>query len=255
MCQTGIVENRLGVFAKHWTPGQVKTRLAAIGVENASRIYLQMLKHLLLKLGTVPGLKSIVFTPVERQAEFFELAQESWSLVAQSSGGLGERLIAFFADQFQRGIENEELGYRTESSKSGIEPLAPKFGLRYPNVVVIGSDCPAIDNQLIDEAFRKLKDCPVVIGPSHDGGYYLIGLNQPLWALFQGIDWSTDRVFSQTTQVLRSLGIEFEVLKELTDIDTPQDLMEFIQELSESDALDDVDRLLLKDLKLLTELK
>lgn len=255
MCQTSIVENRLGVFAKHWTPGQVKTRLAAIGIENASQVYLQILKHLLSKLKNVRGLKAIVYSPAERRIEFSELAQGDWSLVAQCCGGLGDRLIAFFADQFQQGLGNAKLDCRTKSSEFVIEPAALPLGLKYPNVVVIGSDCPAIDRQLIDEAFRKLEEYPVVIGPSRDGGYYLIGLNQPHWELFQRIDWSTDRVFSQTTDILRRLGVEFEVMKELTDIDTPQDLVELIQDLSDSVELNDFDQLLLKELKSLTARK
>jgi uncharacterized protein len=254
MCESRKLKNRLGVFAKHWTPGQVKTRLAAIGLDNASQVYLQMLTHLLSKLRTFPAQKSIVFAPVENRDAFAELAKNDWSLVAQSSGGLGDRLKEFFIDQFQAGIDQRDFQSRTARLESESDPRGFEVGFRYPSVVVIGSDCPAVDQELIASAFQILEKSPVVVGPSQDGGYYLIGMNQPHWEVFQGIAWSTDRVFAQTIAVLQRCGIKYGLLPMLTDIDTPEDLTRFVQELSQSVCLEPMDQKLLRQLKLLTQL-
>jgi len=254
MCESTILSNRLGIFAKHWTPGQVKTRLAAIGLDNASQVYLQILKHLLSKLRTFPAQKSIVFAPVENRNEFAKLAKNDWSLVAQSSGGLGDRLKEFFIGQFQVGFDHRDSHSQTARIKSEFDPRGFEVGCRNPSVVVIGSDCPAVDQELIESAFQILENYPVVVGPSQDGGYYLIGMNQPHWEVFRGIAWSTDRVFAQTIDVLHRCGIEYGLLPKLTDIDTPEDLKRFIQELSQSVCLEPMDQKLLKQLKLLSQL-
>jgi len=85
--------------------------------------------------------------------------------------------------------------------------------------VIIGSDCPEISAKLIEEAFLKLNDKDVVIGPTYDGGYYLLGMKNLHQELFQNIDWSTEKVFDQTVNKIVSLDLSFDTLEKLTDLD------------------------------------
>jgi len=77
------------------------------------------------------------------------------------------------------------------------EAFVKGFDEGYKKIVIIGSDCPEMDAQTLEEAFRKLEDHNVVIGPANDGGYYLLGLSQKV-NIFENVDWSTESVFDQT---------------------------------------------------------
>ncbi len=222
------MQNRLGLFAKHWTPGAVKTRLSSIGMDRACNIYHLMLTHLIRQLKGEADLRSVVYTPAEQQAAFEDLVQGHWELTPQSTGDLGQRLRSFFEKQFQRQCVG------TEGS--------------FPNVVVMGADCPGINPRIIREAFIRLQKTSVVLGPSRDGGYYLLGMNQPHWELFQGIAWSTDQVWGQTIDCLDRLAVTYEVLPQLGDVDTATDLKQLISEWSPDPLLEPSQRELLRDL-------
>src|SRR5690606_6809573 len=113
----------------------------------------------------------LVVSPPESLAVFSELAQPHWQVVPQADGDLGERMRRFFEAAFIAGAQR---------------------------VVLIGSDSPTLPRERLDEAFRKLSTCDVVLGPSDDGGYYLIGCARPIDAIFKDISWSTPQVFEQT---------------------------------------------------------
>jgi len=115
----------------------------------------------------------------------------------QRQEGMGERLCGAFEDAFARGACNP---------------------------VLIGSDSPTLPGELIASASRALEAHDVVIGPAVDGGYYLIGLRRPCPRLFEGIDWSTDRVLAQTQQRAREAGLAVFYLPYWYDIDTAADL-------------------------------
>jgi len=91
-------------------------------------------------------------------------------------------------------------------------------------VLLVGSDCPGITESLLRRAFALLKDNDLVLGPSEDGGYYLIGLKRPLSGLFSEIPWGTERVFDLTVQAGERLGLRMGMLEKLQDIDRPEDL-------------------------------
>ncbi len=116
-----------------------------------------------------------------------------------------------------------DLGMRMRAAFSHV------FAAGAGNAVLIGSDIPGIDTHLLADAFAALQNSAVVIGPSHDGGYYLIGLGAdvadrlyPL--LFEQIAWSTPEVFALTCERLMTAAIVPAVLPTLRDIDTPEDL-------------------------------
>jgi glycosyltransferase A (GT-A) superfamily protein (DUF2064 family) len=96
-------------------------------------------------------------------------------------------------------------------------------------VAVIGSDCPAITPADIELAWSVLGTNDAVLGPSQDGGYWLIGLREPRAALFQSIDWSTDQVLKQTLRRARARDLKVKLLRELSDVDTENDWLEFLE--------------------------
>jgi rSAM/selenodomain-associated transferase 1 len=138
----------------------------------------------------------MVFTPPEARAEM-----AAWfpgeALLAQDGPDLGARMSSAFGDAFRRGADR---------------------------VAVIGTDVPALTRDDVLEALASLEDHDLVLGPSRDGGYYLIGLARPRPALFQGIAWSTSTVFAATMERAAGLGLTVRILEERRDIDTLDDV-------------------------------
>ena len=189
------------LFVKYPEPGKVKTRLAAtLGAERAAAIYRQLVAAVLAGL---PGGDDliVVFDPPEKRAEVAEwlqglLAERRVLFTAQAAGDLGARLERAFAEAFAQGWEK---------------------------VAVIGSDCIGLTAAVFSETWRALETHDAVLGPSVDGGYYLLALKQPCAALFHGIAWSTDAVRAQTLARARAAGRSVHELAALPDIDTEAD--------------------------------
>ena len=95
---------------------------------------------------------------------------------------------------------------------------------RAERVVLVGSDCPAIDREYLVEALDALERVPVVLGPALDGGYVLIGTREIDPGIFRGVAWGTGKVLAQTVERLRQLGWRWKELRALADIDRPEDL-------------------------------
>jgi rSAM/selenodomain-associated transferase 1 len=98
------------------------------------------------------------------------------------------------------------------------------FDKGYQHVVIIGSDCYELTQNIIEQAFIDLEEYKVTIGPSKDGGYYLLGLSQNTPELFENIAWSTNKVYQSTIETLHKLGINYSIGPILSDIDTVDDL-------------------------------
>lgn len=90
--------------------------------------------------------------------------------------------------------------------------------------VIVGTDIPSLPAQHIRQAFDLLSNKDVVLGPSTDGGYYLVGLSRPIRSIFQNIEWSTDRVFIQTLERIYSADLSLGLVPPWYDIDTPEEL-------------------------------
>jgi rSAM/selenodomain-associated transferase 1 len=203
----------LGLFAKHWQPGQVKTRLAAtIGYEAASRLHRRFVETLVARFRDVADDRVLCFSPPEAGPEFAPLAAGAWRLVPQVSGDLGRRMQAFFEQAFS-------------------------FGAR--KVLLIGSDSPSLPAQYLDQAFDVLTERDVVLGPATDGGYYLLGARDRPPPVFEGIFWSTDRVWAQTVSRLDAAGLAWTPLSPWYDVDTVEDLARLRDELAASDPADE----------------
>lgn len=94
--------------------------------------------------------------------------------------------------------------------------------------VVIGTDSPWLTANDVTAAFEALQDHDVVLGPTQDGGYYLIGLAQPQPALFHDISWSTSSVYAQTLARADRLGLRAQSLQEGYDVDRIEDVERFL---------------------------
>jgi glycosyltransferase A (GT-A) superfamily protein (DUF2064 family) len=110
------------------------------------------------------------------------------------------------------------------------------FDCGYRHTLLIGGDLPAVPFRFFEEAhdFLRLPEQRVVLGPSRDGGYFLVGCNRSTPQIFVGIDWSTGEVLAQTMANLAAFKIAYHFLPEWFDVDTPDDLLDLRAALSES---------------------
>lgn len=184
------------IFVRHPELGKVKTRLAKdIGDAAALELYQQLLAHTHNISSPLLCDKFIFYTDKI-------IEDDLWS-----SGG--------FIKKQQTG---NDLGQRM---RNAFEEL---FAAGYERIIIIGSDCPEITTELLTQSFRLLTRNEVIIGPSHDGGYYLLGLTKLIPVLFEHKPWSTADVYKQTIADLEQLNITFPVLPILRDVDTAEDL-------------------------------
>ncbi len=194
---------KLIIFFKPLEIGRVKTRLAQkTGKEKALRYYRAMVEDLLanlspLKTITVPYVSS--FNVADSNAPDSLERIVKIPLREQAEGDLGIKMRSSFQDIFQK-----------KASKA----------------ILIGSDIPHIECSMLIDLFHRLDDYPAVIGPSHDGGYYLIGFRRDAFTdmLFNDISWSTQEVFNETISRAESAGLTMYAGKKMQDIDTYDDL-------------------------------
>jgi rSAM/selenodomain-associated transferase 1 len=106
------------------------------------------------------------------------------------------------------------------------------FGHGFERVVLIGSDNPTLPGTIVEDACRALDDHDLVIGPSTDGGYYLIGMSAPHPGVFEGITWSTDLVYAQTLERAKQLGLRVAPTPVWYDVDTLAELRRLRRELA-----------------------
>lgn len=199
--------DQFGIFAKYWRPGSVKSRLAAtIGEVAASEIYRAFLLCLVERLNNVADRNVLAFTPHQCRDAFASLVGSGWSLMPQIDGDLGCRMQHYFAEAFAQGVER---------------------------VVLIGSDSPTIPREYIQQAFELLRSQSVVLGPTADGGYYLVGARESVPPIFNEVNWSSPKVWEQTLDHLESAGYSFEILPPWYDIDDDSDLRQLRDELNE----------------------
>lgn len=189
-------KNILIVFVKNRVKGKVKTRLAAdIGNEKALKVYEHLLRH---TFNTVKGLKmtkQVWYSDYIENGDIWESSE--FDKLLQKGKNLGDRMKYAFEKAFTTGAQK---------------------------VIIIGSDCYELKENHINRGLKLLDENDAVIGPSKDGGYYLLGLKAFTPELFSGIEWSTNRVADQTREVLKSHNLGWVELQELNDIDTVEDL-------------------------------
>ena len=139
---------------------------------------------------------ALAYAPAGARAFFHALAPD-FALVAQRGDDLGARLAHAFEDLLADGA---------------------------PWAIVIGSDVPTLPSAVLAAAVERVAGADLVLGPSEDGGYYLIGLREPRAALFADMAWSTEVVFEETMRRARALGLAIGLLPAWFDVDTAADL-------------------------------
>lgn len=198
-----IKNNLLVIFAREPVPGLVKTRLAKdVGIAAAAALYDLMLRHVVKSVISTQYDIVIYKTPESGGACFEEMVPGA-VVRDQPEGDVGEKMSGVFKTEFARG---------------------------YRKVCLIGTDCPGITSSGILRAFELLGNFELVLGPSCDGGYHLVGLSVFHPELFTGIVWGTDEVLSVTLGIARSLGIEYSCLAVRVDIDEIAGLERYISE-------------------------
>lgn len=198
----------LMVFARAPVEGRVKTRLAArLGDKAALALYRCFAADLLRTLDQTGHPVQIHFSPPAARAQMADWLGSRYPLIPQKKGDLGEKMAAAFH-------------------------LA--FAGQYEKSILIGTDFPDLPAAFIDEAFTALDRKPAVIGPSHDGGYFLIGFQRKgfLPAAFEGIAWGTAHVLGQTARVFEKNKVPLHYLSGWWDIDTYEDLLELSRRLN-----------------------
>ncbi|MBO0937786.1 TIGR04282 family arsenosugar biosynthesis glycosyltransferase [Fibrella sp. HMF5335] len=181
--------HRLVIFVKNPIPGTVKTRIAkTVGVEKATQVY----RHLVQYTQQITR-----YSPWEKVVYYADFVNpnDGWSgyrKVQQTGNDLGQRMQQAFQDQFATNAER---------------------------VVLIGSDCLALTQTHLTQAFAALDTADVVIGPATDGGYYLLGMKQLHTDLFANMPWSQPNLLAETELALQRNQLTYSRLETLTDID------------------------------------
>lgn len=184
---------------KYPEPGRVKTRLAGdIGAQKAALICRQIAERLIEQTMPVAGEydRFVFYDPPERIRDFVSwLPHEEF--IVQTGNDVGERM-------------DNALRYLLEKGAK--------------KAVITGADIPELTSRIIIQAFEMLDHTDVVVGPAHDGGYYLIGMKSPMPEVFRNIPWSTEDVFSETIRILKHYKKTYQILPLLSDLDTIEDL-------------------------------
>jgi rSAM/selenodomain-associated transferase 1 len=193
------MEDALIVVAKRPVPGQTKTRLCPpLTPEQAAALYQCLLLDTLALAHRLGSARLVLaYTPPDADICFRRLVPDGFRLLPQQGACLGERLANALAQQFERGCRR---------------------------AVIMNSDGPTLPLGYLSQAFAGLDGADVTLGPGHDGGYYLIGMNRLHRALFEGIAWSTERVAPETLAICRRLGLAVHILPEWYDVDVAPDL-------------------------------
>jgi rSAM/selenodomain-associated transferase 1 len=196
-----VLDNRcLLFFIKNPKKGKVKTRVAsAIGDKMAMKLYRRFLLEMLSTLNRGTFLFYLCFHPENSLNDLKDWLGDHYLYTPQMGENLGQRMKNGFVEA---------------------------FSMNFKRVILIGSDIPDLPLEFIEEAFNSLGEKDAVIGPSFDGGYYLIGFRDKTFSpqVFEGIPWSTERVFEDTMKILKQEGLLVHTLPRWRDIDTIEDL-------------------------------
>ena len=195
------MKKALIIFARNPELGKVKTRLArTMGNEKVLEIYESLLQHT-FSISKNTDAAVFVFVAEEKSKEDTKTDLfQNFTTIHQEGADLGSRMLHAFTTIFARG---------------------------YSDICIIGSDCITLTEDHLEEAFTKLGAYDIVIGPSEDGGYYLLGMKRLHPTLFENKTWSTNKVLSETINDISSLQLSYSFLPVLSDIDTEEDWLHY----------------------------
>ena len=193
-----VRSERLIIFGRYPVPGRTKTRLIPfLGAARAADFQRELTEKTLKTDRSLAQRRSLDLEFCVEGGSAAKLRRwlgPDLIVSEQSSGDLGERMKGAFLEAFRQGAQR---------------------------VVLHGTDIPGLTTQHVDKAFDALKSHGLVLGPSTDGGYWLIGLTKPA-ALFDSMEWGTSSVFDKTVAGARRQGLSVHVLSPLTDMDTAE---------------------------------
>jgi uncharacterized protein len=200
--------NTLLVVAKQPVPGQTKTRLCPpLSFAQAAELYECFLRDTLDVMRQVNGVHCVIgFLPEDAQSYFGQLAPDM-ELISQFGASLGERLDHLLSRVLMNGSQR---------------------------AVVMDSDSPTLPVEYISQAFNQLSHTDVVLGPTRDGGYYLIGMKQPQSHLLRQVQMSTPHVLVDTLALAESTGLTVSLSPTWHDVDTITDLYQLDEEIMRS---------------------
>jgi uncharacterized protein len=193
------------LFVKYPTKGQVKHRLAAnLAEEIVLELYRAFVKDTLSTLQHIETNLLICISPGYAQKKFQNWLGENYTFVPQKGKDLGERMKNSFGSAFQHGFRR---------------------------VVLIGSDSPDLPKTFLHNALAELQNHDIVLGPSSDGGYYLIGFQNSTFepSIFDGIHWSSPTVFQETIENIKKTNHGLSLLPMWSDVDTIDDLKNLVR--------------------------
>jgi uncharacterized protein len=205
----------LAVMTKAPRAGHVKTRLVPpLTHEQAAQLNSCFLRDTAQAITKVSGMAArgvAVYTPIGSEAVYRDILPQNFQLLPQHGDGFGERLAFAASDLFRCG---------------------------FSSACLIDSDSPTVPADVFAQAVELLSapEDRVVLGPSDDGGYYLIGMKREHHQLFERIDWSTERVLEQTRQRAQELKLEIKLLPTGYDIDDAASLKRLRDELLATDS-------------------
>ncbi len=188
------------MMAKAPQAGDVKTRLCPpLSFEAAAALYRGFLLDTAAKIATLQSVQPVISYAPASGRQFFAGIVPDWLRLPQSGQDLGDRMGNCFTQLFTQG---------------------------YDYVLLTGSDLPTLPLCIFQQAMQlgTSSRADVILGPSEDGGYYLIGLRTPCPALFEAMTWSTPNVLAETVGRAAGLGLRIAYLPTWYDIDTPADL-------------------------------
>jgi hypothetical protein len=210
----------LGVMTKAPKAGQVKTRLVPpLTSSEAAELNKCFLRDTAASISSAAfgsdACGIAVYTPIGSEAAYTDILAIDFSLLPQRGENFGERLYFAVEDLFKCGFES---------------------------ACLIDSDSPTVSSANFSQAVIELAKPGdrVVLGPSDDGGYYLIGLKRPHRKLFERIDWSTEVVLEQTIQRAREIGLQVNLLPSGYDVDDGASLRRLCNELLADTAAADI---------------
>ena len=215
----------LGVMTKAPRAGEVKTRLIPpLTPEEAAALNISFLRDTTSAISTAVQMRktarqnacgAAVYTPPGAEEAYADILPRHFVLIPQRGGSFGERLLFAAEDLFKCGFNS---------------------------VCLIDSDSPTVRPEIFVQAVQFLYSPGdrVVLGPSDDGGYYLIGLKKPHREIFERIDWSTACVFEQTRERAKGTSLEVKLLPMCYDVDDPAALRRLCNELLGKNSHDEI---------------
>lgn len=200
--------NTLFVVAKRPVPGQTKTRLCPpLSHVQAADLYECFLRDTLGVMRQVDHVQCVISFLPEAAEDYFHHVAPDMGLCCQHGNSLGERLEHLLTEALAGGSQR---------------------------AVVMDSDSPTLPAEYISQAFDHLTDADVVIGPTRDGGYYLIGMKQPQPHLLRDVQMSTPHVLHDTLALAEATGLVVSLLPVWYDVDTIDDLYQLDREITGS---------------------